>query len=503
MESATLTPRRGSGARRAARAAAVPRPRPAWPWLALLVLAVGTAVGFVIYPTFPNYDSYYSLLWGRELLDGVKPSFDAYRAPTQHPLAVFFGAGLSLLGDPADRVLVGATLISFVALAAGMYRLARGSFTPLIGLVAAVLLCTRFDFPFLAARGYIDIPYLAFVIWAAALEAEAHARGGSRPRRGTPVFVLLALAGLMRPEAWLLSGLYFLWTFLPASWPRRVGYGVLTWTGPAVWVALDWWATGEPLFSLTHTSGLAEELGRQRTLREVPSASVEFLRELAKPPVFYAGLLGLALGAYLVPRRIRMPLALLVAGLGTFVLVGLAGLSVIDRYLLVPSLMVMVFAAVALAGWSMLQPGRARTAWMAGAGVLVLFGVVFTATRVNLSAFDKELTFRGAAHASLERVLADPDVRRGMACGPVSVPNHKLIPDVRWLTGGSDAEVLARSDPDSDGRLGRGVALLVTERTALLRQALVEPGDDPMTSVPPPGFVRVATTQHYGAYVRC
>jgi hypothetical protein len=150
-----------------------------------------------------------------------------------------------------------------------------------------------------------------------------------------------------------------------------------------------------------------------------------------------------------------VPLALLVAGLGTFVLVGLAGLSVIDRYLLVPSLMVMIFAAVALAGWSMLQPGRARTAWMAGAGALVLLGVVFTATRVNLSAFDKELTFRGAAHASLERVLADPDVRRGMACGPVSVPNHKLIPDVRWLTGGSAAEVLARSDPDNDGRLGR------------------------------------------------
>jgi hypothetical protein len=69
-----------------ARAAAVPRPRPAWPWIALLALALGTAVGFVIYPTFPNYDSYYSLLWGRELLDGVKPSFDAYRAPTQHPL---------------------------------------------------------------------------------------------------------------------------------------------------------------------------------------------------------------------------------------------------------------------------------------------------------------------------------------------------------------------------------------------------------------------------------
>jgi hypothetical protein len=140
---------------------------------------------------------------------------------------------------------------------------------------------------------------------------------------------------------------------------------------------------------------------------------------------------------------------------------------------------------------------------MAGAGALVLFGVVFTATRVNLSAFDKELTFRGAAHASLERVLADPDVRRGMACGPVSVPNHKLIPDVRWLTAARSPRCWRARIPTATGRLGRGVALLVTDRTALLRQALVEPGDDPMTSVPPPGFVRVATTQHYGAYVRC
>jgi hypothetical protein len=130
-------------------------------------------------------------------------------------------------------------------------------------------------------------------------------------------------------------------------------------------------------------------------------------------------------------------------------------------------------------------------------------GVVFTATRVNVSSFDKELTFRGSSHASLERILADPEVRRGMACGPISVPNHKLIPDVRWVAGASEAQVLARSDPEAAGRLDRGVALLVTERTALLRQALVEAGDDPLTSVPPSGFVRVATTKHYGAYVRC
>jgi hypothetical protein len=96
-----------------------------WPVVLLAALALGTLVGFVIYPTYPNYDSYYSLLWGRELLHGIKPSFDGYRTPTEHPLAVAFGALLSLLGDPADRIMVGATLASFVVLVAGLYRLAR------------------------------------------------------------------------------------------------------------------------------------------------------------------------------------------------------------------------------------------------------------------------------------------------------------------------------------------------------------------------------------------
>ncbi len=113
-----------------------------------------------------------------------------------------------------------------------------------------------------------------------------------------------------------------------------------------IWTALDWWATGDPKFSLTHTSGLAEELGRTSGgLSAVPSTTVKFLKNLDKVPVFYAGILGVVIAVLLTPRRARMPLALLVVGLGTFVLVGLAGLSVIDRYLLVPSLLVMVFAA--------------------------------------------------------------------------------------------------------------------------------------------------------------
>ncbi len=495
METATLTRQRsGPGP---ASADAPTRARAArLPALALALLAVLALVAYVVYPTFPNYDSYYSLLWGRELLDGHKPSFDAYRAPTQHPLAVLFGAALSLVGDDADRLMILATFVSFVLLAAGLYRLGRVAFTPAIGLVAAVLLCTRFDFPFLAARGYIDVSYLAAVVWAAALEAE-------RPRRGIPVFVLLLLAAMMRPEAWLLAGIYFLWTFPGISWRRRAVHAVLTWTGTAIWVALDLWATGDPKFSLTHTSGLAEELGRQRPVSEVPGLSVQYLKELDKTPVFALGVLGLALAAYAVPRRIRVPAALLAIGMGTFLLVGLAGLSVIDRYLLAPSLMVMVFAGVALAGWSMLLPGRVRTAWIAVAAAGVLGGAAYTALNLNLASFDTDLRYRGEAHASLEQVLGTPAVRKALACGPVSVPTHKLIPDVRWVLDAGVDDVRARADRTTAGRLDRGVALYVTNRTALLRQALVEPTDDPMNDVPLPGYTRIATSSYYAAYAKC
>jgi hypothetical protein len=470
-----------------------------WPVLLLGALILGTLVGFVVYPTYPNYDSYYSLLWGRELLHGVKPSFDGYRTPTEHPLAVVFGALLSIVGDPADRIMVGATLASFVVLAAGLYRLARASFGTLVGLATAGLLCTRFDFPFLAARAYIDIPYLAFVVWAAALEAE-------RLRRGTPVFLLLACAGLMRPEAWLLGGLYFLWCFPPADWPRRLRYAVLTGFPPVLWTALDWWATGDPKFSLTHTSGLAEELGRTRGLADVPSATVQFLKSLDKVPVFYAGIAGLILACVLTPRRVRMPVALLVIGLGTFVLVGVAGLSVIDRYLLVPSLVVMVFAGVALAGWTMLRSGRLRTLWAVASALLVVYGVIFTVTRVHFSTFTNELVFRGDSHASLKRLLDNPKVRAGLRCGPVSTPNHKLIPDTRWILDAPADKVIARSDATQRARIDRGVAIYATNRTSLLRSGLttdVETPEDTANNLPLPGFRWVAATGYYGAYVRC
>ena len=128
--------------------------------------------------------------------------------------------------------MVAFAVLSFLALVAAVYALGKTAFTPLVGAVAAALLVSRFDFPFLAARGYIDIPYLAVVVWAAVIEARA-------PRRHpVVVLTLLAAAGLMRPGGMGAGGPVLALAraapeLAPASAVRRAGGGRRRSSGPA------------------------------------------------------------------------------------------------------------------------------------------------------------------------------------------------------------------------------------------------------------------------------
>src|SRR4051794_9829005 len=132
MEGSTLTrPRPGPDPERAQ-----PSPGERGDGLAKIVFAllcVGFAVGFFVFPTYPVYDSYYSLLWGRDLLHGDALVFDGFRSPTEHPLAIAAGAVLQLFGGAGDRLWVALTLAAFLALVAGGYRLRGGGGAPLGG----------------------------------------------------------------------------------------------------------------------------------------------------------------------------------------------------------------------------------------------------------------------------------------------------------------------------------------------------------------------------------
>src|SRR3954465_13460765 len=87
------------------------------------LLCLGFLVGFFVFPTYPVYDSYYSLLWGRAVLHGQLPVFDGSRPPTERPLWIAAGAVLSLFGQAGDRLWVLMILATFLALVAGVYRL--------------------------------------------------------------------------------------------------------------------------------------------------------------------------------------------------------------------------------------------------------------------------------------------------------------------------------------------------------------------------------------------
>ena len=528
------------------------------PRLALGALCAALLALFLAFPTFPNYDSYYSLLWAQEIWNGQKPVLDTFRAPTQHPLAVVFSMVLVPLGEDADRVLVFGALASLVVLATGVCQLATLAFNRWVGLTAGLFLVTNWNVVLLAARGYLDIPYLALVTWAAVLEARQR-------RRGLPVMLLLALAGTLRPEAWVLSGLYGLWMAWDGARPWRGLRRTLTrrgtlWlaagvTPTALWLTVDLVITGNPLFSQTYTSGLAEQLGRTRGPASLPFTMMTFLKSIDGTAQLIAGGLGLLMSLWIVPRRAALPAVLLVVGLSTFLLLGLGGFSVIDRYLLVPAALLLLFAGVFAAGWTMMPAGRSRTWWsrvsLVGTAGMTVIGVM----SLNVGARANDLRFRGDAHRDLRRVLNRPAVQDALlTCGPLWTPNHKLVPESRWILESTVVDVLARSmlNPslvdrqtagfDSpDRRRGReslsqmigarrfksppgrdlganardalvgpvpapgsGVVIVPSSRMALLRQAYVVVGDDrPFDATPPTGFSRIATTTHYAVYASC
>ncbi len=517
MESATLT-RHGPGSirlrgLRGVRAAT-------WAKLAFAVMCVGALVGYFVYPTYPTYDSFYALLWGRDLLHLHLPDFRVYRGPTEHPLAIAFGMFCSIFGDGGARLMVLGSIASFVAMVAGMYRLGRLCFGPVVGLVAALLVLSRFFIENLAAQGYLDISYVAIVIWAVILEVE-------KPRRGTPVLVLLAAAGLLRPDAWLLAAVYWLW----CVWPLRgallsrplpsealrgaLRYAALAAIGPAVWVLTDMIVTGKPFYSLNSTAGLAQELGRTQGFTAVVASLWTFNVRIDKLPVLLGALAGMPLAVWLAPRRARTPLAALVLLLGVFVLEGAGGASVIDRYLMAAAVMLLLFCAVAIGGWAMLERGTLmRRVWVGAVAILVVYGAASAATTLSLSSLRTTLAYHEDFHKGLAVALKNPAVQRELhRCPLVSLPNNKLIPDARWILGSTGQHnIVARSQARADvgkgshtleNRLRRGSVAVFPLGSAVFFEAIVDVGDDPRDQLPPSGFRRIFTSRYYAIYGNC
>jgi hypothetical protein len=467
--------------------------------MARLRFAVGVLVGaaalrLLAGPGLVNYDTLYALVWGRQLAHGHLPDLEVAIAPTPHPLLNLGTTLLSPLSSwPVDGrhgELAGTAVLvlAYVALALlgwVVFALGREWFNPAAGALAALIVLTRVPVLDFGARAYVDIPFLVLVLGALLAETR-------RPRAGGPVLALLALAGLLRPEAWLFSAAYLLWLLWPglrsaarragpcrsAAWRDAAPLLLLAASAPLLWALHDLLLTGSPLHSLTGTRDNAELLGRVTGIEHVPTAVPRRLGEILREPVLLAaaggGLLALA---WRRDRRVRIGASAGLLALGAFCVLAAAGLPIITRYLLLCATLLAIFAGAGVFGWLDLRPGRERTWWARFAAVAVVALLVFVPSQIGrIDRLDHAL----ARQEAIQRKLGDIAAEAGDV-SPLAVPNRRPIPLLAlWLERDPGTFI----DAQQDGLPPRGSYLLPAS-DEVARDYILDPRDRDRR-IPPP-----------------
>ncbi len=462
----------------------------------LASVAVAAAVLLAFGHAFLNYDTFYALAWGADLAQGRRPVYDLPFAPTPHPLAMALGGVLSPLGDLAGEVLLGVVLLGLGALAVGLYRLGAELFAPAVGALAAAIVVTRVPFLSFGIRGYVDLPAVALVVWAAVLEVR-------RPRRGGAVLVLLALAGLLRPEFWLFSAAYWLWCAAGLSGAGRVRLGALAAVAPVLWLASDGLITGDPLFSLSGTTENAAILERPTGLADLVRVTPFRLGEILRLPELVASAVGFAAALALLRRPALLPATIAALNGVAFTAFALAGLPLLGRYIFTAAAMLALFAAVAMVGFLALPEGdRRRALWRVGGLLLLAVVVLFSAAQLGrLGALRADIAARDGAQTDLRAVAELPAVTRAIAdCGPVYLPTHRPIPQLAYWTGIPPQAVRSAGV----GRLGPRGTFIAATSPRVAELALLDPRDPtPARLTPPAGWRPVATNRSWRVVASC
>jgi hypothetical protein len=473
-------------------------------------IAAIAGVLWLIFPFgFPNYDTVYMLVWGDELAHGVSPDTGAPLAPTPHPLAELWGLIVSPLG--AVTASDATTVIAYLALGAIaylVYRLGELWFDRVIGVAAALIVLTRAPFLSNGLRAYVDLPYIALVLAALVMETK-------RPRAGWPVLGLLAVAGLLRPEAWLFSAAYLAYLLLERD-PDREGFALrrraaiegrglaglvtLAASGPLLWGLFDLVAAGDPLYSFTGTRDTVETLERETGPIDLVRYGPRRLGEVMQIPGLLGAAAGMVLGlAFLRPRSMIGVVAAVLAG-AAFAILACAGLAVIPRYTMLAAAVLCVFAALALLGWRLLPSGHAwRKRWQLIAAVVAVAFVVQAPQQWDyLKTVHDDLDEQSAIESDLHD-LADSGAFES-DCVPISVPNHRAVPRLAAWLDLRPSQIVSSSEqrqPDHG-------YFVDPANEDVVHHFVLDPNDPRrLTTKVPPGFQRVARNESWLLYARC
>jgi hypothetical protein len=462
-------------------------------WIGGGALALWACVGVGLGVGFVNYDTAYSLVWGQQLARGELPAYRLPIAPTPHPLTELLGFLLAPLGPEATlTIVVALAYVSLAALAYVLYRLGAAWFSWPVGLAAAGLIITRDPILNYGARSYVDIPYVVLVLLALLIETR-------RPRAGRPVLALLALAGLIRPEAWLLSGAY--WVYLvprraPAELVRLAGLAALA---PVLWVVSDLAITGHALWSLSHTRATAQSLHRVTGLARFPIDGAKAIGGVLRPDGALAAAIGGILSVWLLPRRSLRGVLTGAVALIAFGVVASSGLPIQQRYAFLPACLLAIFAGAGLFGWRSLAPTHpARRPWQVAGGVLALAAIAFvpsgvSSIRATFISGKQPLRAQERIQDDLTTLVSDHAIN--LRCGPVGVPFHTPIPLLALRLHTSPANVFA-------GKISHGV-FVGAANARVLKIYLLDPRDPPITFGVSAGFDLVAQNGSWRVYQRC
>jgi hypothetical protein len=403
--------------------------------------------------------------------------------------------------------------LAFIALASCawlLYALGARWFGRDAGALAALLFLTRVAVISNGVRAYLDIPYLAFVLGALLIFVR-------RPRAGAPVLGLLALAGLLRPEAWVFSGLYWLYLvglvparlqrLLPAGErtgePTRdrhslVGLTLLAAAGPLVWLGSDLLVTGKPFWSLTNTRHTASTLNRKTGIANVPLYLPKRIGEVLQAAALAGAAIGGVLSLIWLRSRALPGAAAGVLAVVIFAVFATVGLPIDTRYAFLAAAILCVFCGAGVFGWMLLPAGhRARGAWI-GLGALIVLALLATAPGQYRTA-ERELD----KLAAQERIEGDLEALVGqgainLRCGPVGVPNHAPIPLLALYLRASPARIRNAQV----GHIESGVYL--DPASQLVEQEYILDTHDPVQPVSvPPGFAPAGGNRSWLVFRRC
>jgi hypothetical protein len=463
-------------------------------------VAVVATILLALFPLgFPNYDTIYSLLWGTELADGLRPDRDAALPPTPHPLAELFGLATAPLGEGA----VDATMIvAYVALGLVgylVYRLGSLWFDRPIGAVAALIVLTRAPYLSNGLRAYIDVPYIALVLAALLVETK-------RPRAGWPVLALLALAGLLRPEAWLFAVAYLSYLVMTRlRGERLITTEALIWaglalSGPVIWALFDWITAGSPTYSFTGTRETVETLERQTGPVDLVLYGPRRLGEVLQWPGMVGAAGGVALGLAFLRRRSTVGIAAAALALAAFAILACAGLAIIPRYTMLAAAILAVFAALALLGWRLIEPGHPwRRPWQAFAAAVALLFLLWGPNQYDLlDRVDTDLTNQSAIESDLDDLTGSGAFEP--LCLPISVPNHRAVPRLAFDLDVRPSDVVSSSEQ----RQPRRGYFLDPANPFVVHNFILDPNDPARLETPVPrGFRPVARNDSWILYRRC